>query len=327
MEVTLATITILIVDDQALVRTALRIMLGSLGAKKLIEAASGEDALTALREHDIDLILSDIDMTPQNGIELLQNIRCGSAGVRRDTLMIMLTGIATRDVVSTCVNLDVNAFLTKPPKKDLLGSRLQYALTTPFTLKAAHHYQKMPMPSLQITAAPSVPIHSSHTDRTADGVISANAVALTENDTRPIDPGFAYIVWQQGMGTGQAAIDKILIDAVRLINEVYDLRGKPQSLGNLEQLLRRCQHFLQDEVSLIYTHSSFVDDTFIVCQRERDEHLQGRFARLQLYLQVSPELLTHELFASLRLWWQNAVVNGWLTLPQLGSLADKGATK
>lgn len=57
------------VDDRALVRTAIRTMLGFLGVQNSHEASSGEDAIALLLKHPIDFVISDIDMSPHNDLE------------------------------------------------------------------------------------------------------------------------------------------------------------------------------------------------------------------------------------------------------------------
>lgn len=147
MQTPLSHLRFLIVDDQALVRTAMRHMLTSLGAKQITDTDNGEEAIELMLKTPFDIVISDIDMESMNGLQLLKCIRLGERGLRRATRFIMLTGMATREAVQACIQLDVHAFLTKPPKKELLSSRLQHALDTNIKLKDPAHYRDIVVPS------------------------------------------------------------------------------------------------------------------------------------------------------------------------------------
>jgi DNA-binding NarL/FixJ family response regulator len=66
-------ISILLVDDHAIVRNGLKQILEKGGDMKIVaECASGGDALIWLREHKCDVILLDIAMPGMSGIDLLK---------------------------------------------------------------------------------------------------------------------------------------------------------------------------------------------------------------------------------------------------------------
>ena len=65
---------ILIVDDDALIRQLLSLILKSAGYS-VVEAVNGKDALDKLNEATIDLIITDLRMPQMDGIELTRKIR------------------------------------------------------------------------------------------------------------------------------------------------------------------------------------------------------------------------------------------------------------
>jgi DNA-binding NtrC family response regulator len=66
--------TILIVDDEAEIRTILREVFESQGCR-VLEAASGNGAFRLIKAHNIDVVISDIRMSDGNGLDLLRNIK------------------------------------------------------------------------------------------------------------------------------------------------------------------------------------------------------------------------------------------------------------
>lgn len=71
---------VLIVDDSSIVRKVLRFLLTSKGFY-CFESGDGEEALKILKLERVDLIITDIDMPKQNGLELIHQIREGGDDV------------------------------------------------------------------------------------------------------------------------------------------------------------------------------------------------------------------------------------------------------
>jgi two-component system invasion response regulator UvrY len=68
-------ITILIADDNAIMRESLRSVISVLETAKLIaEAYNGEEAIKLAKEYSPDIILMDINMSPINGFEATRKI-------------------------------------------------------------------------------------------------------------------------------------------------------------------------------------------------------------------------------------------------------------
>lgn len=74
--------SILIVDDHPVIRRGLRQLFSFEGMPGAREAASGKEALDALRDATADLVTLDISMDGMNGIELTQLIKQNYPDVR-----------------------------------------------------------------------------------------------------------------------------------------------------------------------------------------------------------------------------------------------------
>jgi len=68
--------TVLVVDDSPVMRSFIRRVMTLSGFElgQCYEAADGEEALARLKEHDVDVILTDINMPKMNGEELLRQL-------------------------------------------------------------------------------------------------------------------------------------------------------------------------------------------------------------------------------------------------------------
>jgi DNA-binding NtrC family response regulator len=102
--------TLLIVDDEPLILSSL---LRSLQNKRyeIIATQSGEDALSIMRNQNINVVISDQSMNGIQGIEFLLLAK----KYRPQTVRILLTGHADMELAVEAVNKgEVFRFLTKP---------------------------------------------------------------------------------------------------------------------------------------------------------------------------------------------------------------------
>ena len=101
---------ILAVDDTAVVLTRISNTLRE--DYEVITANSGVRALKYLKEEKPDLVLLDIQMSPKDGIETLQEIRAMKN--REDIPVIMLTGVEDKDTVLEAAKLGICDYILKP---------------------------------------------------------------------------------------------------------------------------------------------------------------------------------------------------------------------
>jgi two-component system, chemotaxis family, chemotaxis protein CheY len=128
-------ITILVIEDDGFTRSLILSILRSLGVKVVYEAAGAGAALEMLSANKIDVIVSDIEMEPVNGLDFLRHLRAGTrpAGVvptrapPSQTPVIFLTAHAKAKLVEQARAAGVSAFLTKPIRPALLRDRIMSA--------------------------------------------------------------------------------------------------------------------------------------------------------------------------------------------------------
>src|SRR5919198_3514584 len=72
--------SILVVDDARSTLRALEAILSREGYTVLL-ATSGEDALTHVEKHDVDLLLCDVKMPKMDGLTVLRQVKTHDAGI------------------------------------------------------------------------------------------------------------------------------------------------------------------------------------------------------------------------------------------------------
>ena len=102
--------TVLIVDDDEIVRGLLRALLRVAGLDVVAETASGERALAAFRTHRPQIVCLDIDMPDMNGLEVLSRIRAMSA----ETIVLMVTAETTEENMRQAIADKANGIIAKP---------------------------------------------------------------------------------------------------------------------------------------------------------------------------------------------------------------------
>ena len=102
---------ILIVEDQEDNRRILRDLLGNAGYE-LVEAESGEEALTAVEAQRPDLILMDIQLPVMDGYEATRRIR--SNPDMKAVPVIAMTAYALAGDEAKALAAGCNAYITKP---------------------------------------------------------------------------------------------------------------------------------------------------------------------------------------------------------------------
>jgi len=114
---------ILVADDEAGVRGFLRAVLEK-GGYEVIEAADGKQALEEARAGRVDLVITDLVMPEQEGIETIQALRKDVAGVG----IIAISGAFEGKFLEVARKLGAEAVLTKPVSADLLLAKVAEVL-------------------------------------------------------------------------------------------------------------------------------------------------------------------------------------------------------
>ena len=113
---------ILIVDDDKLLQNSLKNVLAE--KYDTLVVGKGEDALGLLRKDSVDLVLLDVRLPGQDGIETLKQIKA----LKRDLLVIMMTAYEDVKTVITSMKMGAYDYLVKPLEIEELEIIVEKAL-------------------------------------------------------------------------------------------------------------------------------------------------------------------------------------------------------
>lgn len=266
---------ILVVDDEAYVRTVIAAMLEKSDYCAVL-ASDGADALARL-EHDppYDLVLSDIMMSGLDGIALLERIR----QLQPDTPTVMVTAIHDIGVAISAMRKGAYDYLLKPFEKEQLLSTVRRALDYRRLVQQNTMYRHN---LEQLVAARTDMLRQTMTDleRSYDITLEALGDALdlkdaeTEGHSKRVT---AYtIALARAMGVeastirvlargaflhdvGKMAIpDAILLKPGKLTAQEQAIMR--EHCGRGYQMLRKIP-FLQEAAEIVYSHQEHYDGT------------------------------------------------------------------
>ncbi len=117
-----AAMPILVVDDYKTMIRIIRNLLKQLGFEDVDEAADGTEALTKMRGKKYGLVISDWNMEPMTGYELLKEVRA-DANLSK-TPFIMVTAESKTENVIAAKKAGVNNYIVKPFNAQTLKSKI-----------------------------------------------------------------------------------------------------------------------------------------------------------------------------------------------------------
>jgi len=117
---------VLIVDDYKTMLKIIRNLLGQIGFKNVDEATSAPQALDLIKNKNYGLIISDWNMEPMTGLELLQKVR--SEEKTQKTPFIMITAESKTENVVEAKKAGVSNYIVKPFNANVLKEKLTSVL-------------------------------------------------------------------------------------------------------------------------------------------------------------------------------------------------------
>jgi two-component system, chemotaxis family, chemotaxis protein CheY len=113
---------ILVVDDYNTMRRIIRNLLKQLGFENVDEAAHGGEAITKMREKNYGLVISDWNMEPVTGLDLLKQVRADEK--LKNIPFIMVTAESKPENVIAAKQAGVSNYVVKPFNAETLKTKM-----------------------------------------------------------------------------------------------------------------------------------------------------------------------------------------------------------
>jgi len=159
----LSHLRVLIADRDKRTATMVRRILFSLGLRHIEMTNDGEHALLLLSSQPFDIIITEWNMHPFDGVEFVKTIRAArdDKRIKRDIPIIMLTARAELDTIAIARDAGINEFIVKPFSAETISGRLLKIIENPRSFIEAPGYagpcrrrRGAPPPGMQERRAP-----------------------------------------------------------------------------------------------------------------------------------------------------------------------------
>ncbi|HET6306651.1 MAG TPA: chemotaxis response regulator CheY [Rhodopila sp.] len=119
-------LNVLIVDDYKTMLRIIRNLLKQIEFENVEEASDGAEALAKLQAGNFDLIISDWNMEPMTGLQLLQHVRADPK--LKHIPFIMVTAESKTENVIAAKQAGVSNYIVKPFNAETLRAKIQKVL-------------------------------------------------------------------------------------------------------------------------------------------------------------------------------------------------------
>lgn len=133
-------LSMLVVEDTQPMQKLLVSVLETLGIRNVHTAANGEDAYRLFVHHAHDIVLTDWQMVPMDGIELTRLIRKSPNSPNKLVPIILITGFSAWPRVAEARDAGVTEFLVKPFTANDLARRIAHVINKPRDFIETHDF-------------------------------------------------------------------------------------------------------------------------------------------------------------------------------------------
>ncbi len=206
---------ILVVDDSGTMRLMFKQMLMKGGFENIVMALNGKDAIEKLKEHQIDIIISDWNMPVMDGLEFLKWVRNDDSF--KDIPFMMATAQGDKTQQATVKEAGGNNHISKPFTADEIKGKIEEIFGQEKEVKTEKPERKIINGKVQMRVG-----HIQITDHLALGVLKHRI------DAKEITPKYFDLetVRMPGWNPVQDALEKGTIDGAFILAPIaMDLFG------------------------------------------------------------------------------------------------------
>lgn len=127
----LSNINFLVVDDNAFMRSTVRRVLETLGAYRTREAPDGAEAMKMMSQWPADIVLSDWEMAPLDGIEFTTMVRNSQHSLNRFVPIIIVSAHSEAWRIAKARDAGVTGYMVKPISATSMFARIRNVIEHP----------------------------------------------------------------------------------------------------------------------------------------------------------------------------------------------------
>lgn len=131
MPINFKKLNILVVEDLKPMRELMVAVLKDLGVGHVLTAEDGEEGFRVLRARNPDILITDWEMAPVNGLELTRRVRQSPMSPNRLLPVIIMTGYTSPHRVTSARDAGITEFLAKPFNAETLVQRITHIVNKP----------------------------------------------------------------------------------------------------------------------------------------------------------------------------------------------------
>ena len=124
-------LSILVVEDSLPMRNMLAGVLRAMGLGNVYVASEGKHAYQLYLHNRPDIILTDWQMEPEDGLGLVRRIRLEKTSPNKTIPIIMMTGYSALNRIAQARDIGTTEFLVKPFTASDLARRIAYVIEKP----------------------------------------------------------------------------------------------------------------------------------------------------------------------------------------------------
>lgn len=124
-------IKVLLVEDNEDMAKIISRSLNALGISKVITARDGEEGFSIFTKENPDLVISDWQMEPIDGLEMCRWIRRNRMSPNRMVPIILISGYSALPRVAQARDIGVTEFMIKPFKAEELAKKIMHVVDKP----------------------------------------------------------------------------------------------------------------------------------------------------------------------------------------------------
>lgn len=136
----LRSVKILLVEDDHIISTLMRDVLGAMGFTQVTSAKTAERALDEIKLNYFDLIITDWRLDEVSGIDFAKSVRRLNDSLKKFVPIIMVTGMAQEEDVKTARDVGVTEYIIKPFRVASIAEKIKSILDRPRQFVVAESY-------------------------------------------------------------------------------------------------------------------------------------------------------------------------------------------